>query len=80
MHYTQNMHYACTEKTCSKYHSETCICGRLHTKVRQVTKCVRFLKERGKGTYPTMLHALLRKARRDSPHKNIANVICLVFV
>ena len=44
--------------------------GRFHTKVRQVIKCVRFSKERGNGTYPTMLHALLRKTRRGSPHKN----------
>ena len=53
----------------------TYIIRKLQTKVRQVTKiCVRFSKERGKGPFPTMLHALLHKTRRDSLHKNKASV------
>ena len=42
--------------------------GRLHTKVRQVIKCVRFPKETGKGTYPIMLHVLLHNTLFTREH------------
>ena len=32
------------------------------------------------GIYLTLMHVLLRKARRNRPHKNKANLICLGFV